>query len=258
MVPKAADSACGHSYFTANPKAGQVRRQLTMHGEIRGPSAEEMRAPEEIVEELNHLYVAGWRRQIHLFTAADAVSDAAWLCRVFAQLERWRFGKQIDSFSADVSVSDIAEPHIAARAAKAGISDAFVRFHLRGEHSVGLKSEDDCICLLKKLQRLGIQVRGGLPMVRAGIGWEEVMDEAARLRSLHLDRLLAQLVGAPLAFKNRVHALRTVRYLGKSFRDVRQIVTEVAHARIRSPQVLSLAGTIAIYSDTYRLVEQAV
>jgi hypothetical protein len=240
------------------PLHARPEQELTMHGEIRGPSVEEMRPPEEIVEELNHLYVAGWRKQIHLFTSADAVSDSAWLSRVFAQLERWRFGKRIAGFSADVCTRDIAEPQLASKAARAGIADAFVRFNLQGEQSLGLKSENDCICFLKKLQRLGIQVRGGLPMIRAGISWEETMEEAARLRSLRLDRLLAQLVGAPLAFKNRVHALRTVRYLGKSFHDVRQIVTDVAHARKRTPQVLTLAAAIAIYSDAYRLVEQAV
>ena len=240
------------------PLHARPEQELTMRGEIHGPSVEEMRPPEEIVEELNHLYVAGWRKQIHFFTAADAKSDAAWLSRVFAKLEQWRFGKQVCGMSADICASEIAEPQLASRAAKAGIKDVFLRFELQGEQSLGLTSEHDFICFLKKLQRLGIQVRGGLPIVRAGIGWEEIMNEAARLRSLHLDRLLAQLVGAPLTFRNRVHALCTVRYLEKSFREMRQIMSDVVFARKRSPQILSLAAAIAIYSDTYRLVEQGV
>lgn len=239
------------------PLHARPEQELTMNGEIHGSPIEEMRPPEEIVEELNHLYVAGWRKPIHFFTAADAESDPAWLSKVFAQLERWRFGKQVDCMSANVCTSELADPQLASKAAKAGVRDAFIRFELQGEQSFGLKSEHDCICFLKKLQRLGIQIRGGIPIVRAGIGWDEIMHEAARLRSLHLDRLLAQLVGAPLTLKARAYSLCTVRYLGKPFREVRQIVADVVSARKRSPQILSLAAAIAIYSDTYRLVEQA-
>lgn len=240
------------------PLHSTADESLSVRGDFGSSSVEEMRSADEIIEELNHLYVAGWRKHIHLFTSVDGESDTDWMRRVFERLERWRLGKTLGGLSADLCASEMAARAVVTQAVDAGITDVYLRFPLDAEDTNGLQSEDDLIAFLKFLQRAGIQVRGGMPITQSDVEWEESLEQAARLHALKLDRLLAQLLGAPLELGNRVRALRVVGYLGKSLREMQRIVADIARTRIRSPQLLSLAATIAIYSEAYRLLERVV
>ena len=177
----------------------------------------------------------------------------AWDPRVLSALANWRSKREGISFSSELTLDDVSDPIRVARLSRAGITEGFLQVDLWNSPDTdrGLDDEKGLTDMIKRAQRLGIQIRGGFPSLRATQIGANLGRTAIRMRYKRVERAVAELLHAPIGGRHLMPAIGSLVDLRMSPRRVGRILWRAAKAVIRRPRLLPLALTLAIYGEHY-------
>lgn len=125
-----------------------------------------MKTAEQVIQELDGLYTAGWRGQV-FFVDDNFIGPKTYLkTELLPALIRWRQGKKGLPFNTEASVNLADDPELMDMMREAGFDAVFVGIETTDEKSLSecnktQNKNRDLIESVKAMQRAGLQVTGG-------------------------------------------------------------------------------------------------
>jgi len=221
---------------------------ICVDADVMTPRSRPIRSPESLLDELTDLAAAEVSVPIHLYGADGSWrSDEGLDLLVELGSDRPRVGPR--QLRAELSAEDASDARVVESLRAAGIRDVTLTVPLGSPGGTPTTDDGLLIGLLKRLQRSGLQVLGGVPLRDRAASWADFVRDVARLHASGADRSLVQLLGAPIGSRYLPAALRAARAARISVAGfVRGSAAALRRARRRSG-IAPLIATIAIYSE---------
>jgi len=213
------------------------------------------RAANSVVDELDRLAKRCCRGPIHLY-APDTSWNSGEGLALLAALAHRGTAPSTRPLRAELTVTDAADPEVVSSMTSAGIRDVVLTLPLGGEATRTTVPDDrSLIQLLKRLQRAGLQICGGVPLRDRSATWADFARDVERLRDSGMDRTLIQLLGSPIGTRHAAAAVRAAWSSGlASMSTMRTLLGACLRSGVR-PSAIPLAMTIAVYSQLQYAVD---
>ena len=205
------------------------------------------------LDELEPLAPSTWNGIVHLLPATPSAPSQPWDVEATDALRAWRHEHGPVSFRVEIPLSVLSDRSAVSRLVAAGVREAFVRITAEDLASPSLATggRSRLALWIKRAQRSGLQIAGGLPILRRSGDWLEAVWMASRLRALRLTRVLTSMLHAPLGRVHLFAALRSLLSAGLPWNRAMRILGVGARALLAAPRSFSLAITLAVFSEHY-------
>jgi len=150
---------------------------------------------------------------------------------------------------AELSAADAADERVTTSMARAGIRDVTLTLPLGGDSGCTITDDRLLIGLLKRLQRAGLQIQGGVALRDRTASWGDFVRDVSRVHASGTDRTLTQLLGATVGRRYLSAAIRAARSARLFTADALRGVSDAMRRFRPRPELVALVATIAIYSE---------
>ena len=205
------------------------------------------------LDELESIAPDDWHGTVHLLPSAPSASSPEWNTQTTDALRAWRKSHRNVAFRVEIPLSALSDRATISRLVDAGVKEAFVRIKAEDLASPSLDAGGRARLTqwIKRAQRMGLQIIGGLPTLQRSGDWLEAVWMASRIRALRLTRVLTCMLHAPLGRLHLFPALRSLFASGLSWRRAMRIVGIGVRSLLTAPRVFGLALTLAVFSEHY-------
>ena len=249
MSHSPSDPGSWSPFGTRNYESIAIRWPRDLTAESDRPTSDLFRE----LDELESIAPTGWRGSIHLIPASAPTTKRQWGRSVTEALRAWRSRHGDVTFRAEIPLSLLSDREAIERLTDAGVTEAFV--HIDADDlmsdSLTLGGRTRLVRWIKRAQRMGLQIAGGIPVLRRSGDWLEALWMASRIRALRLTKVMTCLLHAPLGRVHLVPALRSLFDGGIPWRKAVRILGIGARSLLTAPRSFSLALTLAVFSEHY-------
>lgn len=228
---------------------------VAIHAQERAARTQSPRAAGFLreLDELEAIAPAGWRGTVHLLPCPPHASSPEWDTEATDALRTWRRTHGDVAFRVEIPLAVLSDRAAVSRLVDAGVKEAFIRIKAEDLVSPSLAAGGRIRLAqwIKRAQRMGLQIVGGLPILRRSGDWLEAVWMASRIRALRLTRVLTCMLHAPLGRFHLWPAIRSLFASGLPWKRTMRILGVGARSLLAAPRDFGLAMTLAVFSEHY-------